>query len=175
MLAPNGKSSPRRFPPAGCAWAFHEPQGRAGCPQPAGRGAVRTPRPTGWREFMVLMHAQMRKGALHEPQGRADCPQPAEPWRGEDTAPYQLAWFMVPMHAEKKRKGAFHEPQGRAGCSQPAGRGAVRTPRPTSWRGFMVPLHGVKVVDLHRIDVGNGDAVLPRLSVHVALMICFCN
>src|SRR5438309_7282677 len=36
--------------------AFHEPPGRAGCPQPAGRGTVRTPRPTTWRGFMVPMH-----------------------------------------------------------------------------------------------------------------------
>src|SRR5947208_13915952 len=47
--------------------ALHEPQGRAGCPQPAGCGAVRTPGPTSWRGFMVPMHAQMRKRAFHEP------------------------------------------------------------------------------------------------------------
>src|SRR2546427_10515790 len=73
--------------------AFHEPRGRAGCPQPAtGPRRGEDTAPYQLARFMVPMHSIKVVPSFHEPRGRAGCPQPATgPRRGEDTAPNQLA------------------------------------------------------------------------------------
>ncbi len=109
----------------------HEPEGRAGCPQPAANvanvcGAVRTPRPT---RFMVPMRDSQIVEAFHEPtegppgfglrqsSGAFRSGLGAE--KRQRTAAVQdaiatahpPARFKVPMQTQK-RKEALHEPAG---------------------------------------------------------------
>src|SRR6266496_2869172 len=93
--------------------ALHEPQGRAGCPQPAGprRGEDTALYQLAW--FMVPMHAEKRKGAFHERQCAAGI-LPAEGsvlWHGP-----ARSGFMVPLR-EPDVFAPFHCPK----CCGPPG------------------------------------------------------
>src|SRR5437016_3988941 len=90
---------------------LHEPPGRAGCPQPAGRGAVRTPRPTSWPGFMVPMHSKKRKEALHEPTVRSPGFSRSGPPEGGTPNEWRSHGPIHGPNAYEKRKEAFHEPE----------------------------------------------------------------